>query len=99
MGDEGADRLAGDVGWDTLTGGLGADIFAMEIDTAVAGEFDRITNLQDGADLIAIAGLSTVDSLTWQDGSNGLEVFVNGNQVFQINGSSSNIISAADFVT
>ncbi len=101
LGDNGDDLLEGGIGLDVLTGGLGADTFAVDIDSFVAGsnEVDVITDFQDGTDLIAIAGLSAVDSLTWQDGSGGLEVFVNGNQVFQVTGISSSVISAADFVT
>ncbi|MEM9244140.1 MAG: choice-of-anchor Q domain-containing protein, partial [Cyanobacteria bacterium P01_F01_bin.153] len=76
VGEDGADLLEGGVGLDTLTGGLGADTFAVDIDSVVAGtsEFDVITDFEDGTDLIAIAGLGTVDTLTWRDGANGLEV-------------------------
>ncbi|MEM9244143.1 MAG: hypothetical protein AAGA67_00160, partial [Cyanobacteria bacterium P01_F01_bin.153] len=71
-----------------------------DIDSVVAGtsEFDVITDFEDGTDLIAIAGLGTVDTLTWRDGANGLEVLVNGTQIFQVNGINSSAISPSDFV-
>ena len=86
---------------DTLTGGLGGDTFAVEIDSAVTGtsEFDVITDFEDGTDLMAIAGLAPVDTLTWRDGTSGLEVLVNGNQIFQVTGINSSAISPNDFVT
>ena len=101
VGEDGADLLEGGVGLDILTGGLGADTFAVDIDTVVVGttEFDVITDFEDGTDLVAIAGLTAVDTLTWSDGNNGLEVFINDRQIFQINGISRSVISPADFVT
>ena len=103
VGETGADLLEGGVGLDSLTGGLGADTFAVDIDAVVAGvagmtEFDVITDFEDGTDLVAIAGLNAVDTLTWRDGTNGLEVLVNNNQVFQIIGINSSAISPRDFV-
>ncbi|MGD1937895.1 MAG: calcium-binding protein [Cyanophyceae cyanobacterium] len=101
LGGDGNDTLDGGLGLDTLTGGLGADTFAVDIDFLLddASEIDVITDFQDGTDLIAIAGLSPVDTLTWSDGSGGVQVFVNGNQILQINGISSSVISPSDFVT
>ncbi|MGD1937749.1 MAG: DUF4347 domain-containing protein [Cyanophyceae cyanobacterium] len=101
VGEDGADLLEGGVGLDTLTGGLGADTFAVDIDSAVTGtsEFDVITDFEDGTDLMAIAGLAPVDTLTWRDGTSGLEVLVNGNQIFQVTGINSSAISPNDFVT
>ncbi|MEM6502738.1 MAG: DUF4347 domain-containing protein [Cyanobacteria bacterium P01_C01_bin.89] len=101
VGEDGADLLEGGVGLDTLTGGLGADTFAVDIDSAVTGtsEFDVITDFEDGTDLMAIAGLAPVDTLTWRDGTSGLEVLVNSNQIFQVTGINSSAISPNDFVT
>ena len=104
-GEDGADLLEGGVGLDTLTGGLGADTFAINIDSVVAevvaenAEFDIITDFEDGVDLMAIAGLTPVDSLTWSDGTNGLDIFVNNTRVLQLTGITSSVISPADFVT
>ncbi|MEM6502737.1 MAG: DUF4347 domain-containing protein [Cyanobacteria bacterium P01_C01_bin.89] len=100
-GEEGADLLEGGAGLDTLTGGVGADTFGVDIDFLVedVGETDVITDFEDGTDLMAIAGLGAVDTLTWRDGTSGLEVFVNNNQVFQVIGVSSSVISPLDFVT
>ncbi|MGD1937802.1 MAG: hypothetical protein ACFCA4_09645 [Cyanophyceae cyanobacterium] len=48
---------------------------------------------------MAIAGLNPVDTLTWRDGANGLEVLVNGTQIFQVNGINITVINPSDFVT
>ncbi|MEM9245286.1 MAG: calcium-binding protein [Cyanobacteria bacterium P01_F01_bin.153] len=101
LGGDGADLLDGGNGLDSLTGGLGADTFAVDIDllATTSAEFDVITDFEDGVDLIAITGLASVDSFTWSDGTNGLEIFVNNTKIFQLNGISRSAISPADFVT
>jgi Ca2+-binding RTX toxin-like protein len=53
-GGAGADQLTDGSGADTMTGGTGADIFTLVID----GETDRITDFQDGIDLIRFVGQS-----------------------------------------
>ncbi|MGD1851464.1 MAG: calcium-binding protein, partial [Cyanophyceae cyanobacterium] len=101
LGGDGNDTLDGGLGLDTLTGGLGADTFAVDIDFLLddASEIDVITDFENGTDLIAITGLAPVDTLTWNNGSNGVEVFVNGSQILQINGINSSVFSPSDFVT
>ena len=61
-----------------------------------------VLDFEDGMDLIAIAGLSPVDTLTWVDVSNtmgnGVSILVNGTPILQLNNLNSTVISAADFV-
>ena len=99
-GGDGADTLDGGLGIDTLTGGIGADTFAINIDslTTAPNDFDVITDFEDGIDAIAITGSAAVSSLTWSDGTGGVDVFVNGQRVVQLSGISSGVISSADFV-
>ncbi|MEM9244141.1 MAG: choice-of-anchor Q domain-containing protein [Cyanobacteria bacterium P01_F01_bin.153] len=113
FGGDGSDRLAGGDGDDILIGGLeedvltggdGRDQFWVDIDPLIEqnlSEIDTVVDFEDGVDLIAIAGLSPVDELSWGDRDGGVGIFVNGNPVLQLNSPTildSSNISAADFV-
>ena len=114
-GQAGDDILLGGAGDDVLVGGSGADQFWVDSDPlansdALANgqnngqnnETDVVLDFEDGMDLIAIAGLSPVDTLTWVDVSNtmgnGVSILVNGTPILQLNNLNSTVISAADFV-
>ncbi|MGD1937748.1 MAG: choice-of-anchor D domain-containing protein [Cyanophyceae cyanobacterium] len=101
LGGDGADTLDGGMGIDTLIGGEGVDIFVANVDDRDDGAteaFGLVADFEDGIDLVAIAGLSPIDTLTWSDTVGGTGIFVNGNQVFQIIGINSSVISSSDFV-
>ena len=87
------------MGFDVLTGSGGADVFAVNIDSieTVPDEFDIITDFEDGLDVLAIVGLTEVDSLTWSDGANGVDVFVNDIRILELTGISSSVIDPSDF--
>jgi serralysin len=59
-GRNGEDELAGGLGRDFLTGGLGADnfVFRALAETVVGANRDQILDLEQGVDLIVVAGLS-----------------------------------------
>ena len=68
-GGAGNDLISGDLGSDVLTGGSGADIFV--VDTYYGS--DRITDFEDGTDLLALYGGLTITGWEGRD-TNGDEV-------------------------
>lgn len=71
-GGAGLDRLDGGTGRDVLTGGTGADMFMFNRQSGA----DRITDFEEGIDLIQITGVSNLGRLTFtQTGSDVLVEF------------------------
>ena len=71
MGGAGNDRLNGGLGNDRLTGDAGADEFVFD---PTSGR-DRITDFEDGIDMIAIQGARAADLTLTQSGSNVIVSF------------------------
>lgn len=60
VGGDGNDVLSGDLGGDVLTGGAGMDRFAFAGSASTLAAPDRISDFQDGADLLAIGYMPSV---------------------------------------
>ncbi len=103
-GGDGTDTLFGEVGADSLTGGNDADVFAV-LQGDGGGSLalaDVITDFQDGADLIGLAGGLTFAAVTVIDQGTGNDAIVQVTASLEflavIQGLGGGFIGAADFV-
>jgi Ca2+-binding RTX toxin-like protein len=100
-GKAGNDILVGGVGNDTLKGGAGDDLFRGGQGKDICflnGGFDTVQGFSDGQDKLKLVGGLSFGSLTiTQQGSNTL-ISAGGQAVAIISGTSSSLITVADFV-
>ncbi|MCH2164606.1 MAG: calcium-binding protein, partial [Marinovum sp.] len=94
IGNDGADTLNGGIGNDRLTGGAKADVFQF----ALGDGTDTLVDYQDGTDQIEIlSGAATFGDLSFSDsGSNAIITF--GNVSIIVQGTSSSVFDAGDFI-
>jgi RTX toxins and related Ca2+-binding proteins len=94
IGGLGNDRLFGGQGNDVYSGGDGVDRFFFEASDGAGGK-DRISDFEDGVDLIVLRGITITDL---QDTTRGAVIsFSNGSEVL-VRDVSASALSAADFV-
>lgn len=92
-GGAGDDRLIGELGSDQLFGGLGRDRFVIRSGQGT----DRITDFEDGQDLIALQGL-TFAQVTIQQRGNNVSVATGNEVLLLVLNTSANLLTLADFV-
>src|SRR5690606_5131293 len=110
-GGTGDDSLSGGGSADLLTGGPGADIFDFNAvtDSMLSNDSDRITDFEDGIDLIELTGLgfshfttnsTTVEGELRTEYSNGLTYILSDQEDFgfRMNGDHTTNLSDADFI-
>ena len=97
-GGSGADWLNGGTGNDTMTGGTGEDAFVFAQITE--GEADRISDFEDGTDVIVLNGLVGVSfaSLTLTDVTGGVEMQLADGHMVLIEGVSTDMLTQDDFL-
>ena len=78
-GEAGADRLEGGEGNDRLTGGAGADVFVFDGDGDEGT--DRITDWDDGTDMIEISGSTTYGDLSFAVVNGNMQVTWGANKI------------------
>ena len=67
LGGAGADHLSGGGGDDTMVGGSGADTFVFN--NVNFGEVDRLSDFEDGVDVIQMSGVTYADLTITQNGA------------------------------
>lgn len=79
-GNSGHDVLDGDDGADRLTGGAGSDLFVFTND----GDRDKITDFEDGVDLLMINGVGDLGDVLIRDKANGDVKVIFGDEVLVV---------------
>ncbi len=93
IGSMGDDRLFGGAGSDVYAGGAGVDRFFFEASDGAGGK-DRISDFEDGIDIIVLRGISIVDL---KDTATGAVIsFSNGSEV-RLKDITTDLLSADDF--
>ncbi len=95
-GGGGRDTLAGGLGEDLMTGGAGADIFVFEDRM----NHDRVTDFQDGLDLLDVSGWGFLDlsALTITQIGTATEIRVNAGNSVTLDNVDAALIDSSDFI-